>query len=484
MLEEELRAASASGILQDVTSLLKKGAIFSADSCGRTPLHLAAACGHKDIVETLVHPKYINAVDSVGRTPLQIAATGGHVEVVRVLLKNGANPNSRDKLHGNTSLHEASWHGFSQTVALLTGHKATTDVRNSAGFAPLHLACQNGHNQTCRELLLAEANPDIQNNNGDTPLHIAAAMGRRKLTTILLEAGCDKSIRNKRACGSAVRWSPYGCHYYPDPNSFPQPRLDSLPGEPLSKGEQYYLDLAGNIRKGPVGVGLTCYCANFLRDMEARLEKSNSELRKRIRNTRCELEQRVTRTEGLLAEWLGASAMDGGDVRQSRKSIKNSRAQRRRGRSHSLDLLSNTGVEEITAAGHSSRRSSVVLLPEEENKKEKLKPEAAEVGKELLEKVNELTMNEDVKSVQEMEEDEVERLWETATPPFSEIEKLPYRSRVGVYSPAFMGLSDQEEIDNKKNSQNKFCVPENINKISEKSFESQEGHNLHGSNLV
>lgn len=175
--------------------------------------------------------------------------------------------------------------------------------------------------------------------------------------------------------------------------------------------------------------------------MEARLEKSNSELRKRIRNTRCELEQRVTRTEGLLAEWLGASAMDGGDVRQSRKSIKNSRAQRRRGRSHSLDLLSNTGVEEITAAGHSSRRSSVVLLPEEENKKEKLKPEAAEVGKELLEKVNELTMNEDVKSVQEMEEDEVERLWETATPPFSEIEKLPYRSRVGVYSPAFMGLS-------------------------------------------
>lgn len=36
MLEEELRAASASGILQDVTSLLKKGAIFSADSVSDT----------------------------------------------------------------------------------------------------------------------------------------------------------------------------------------------------------------------------------------------------------------------------------------------------------------------------------------------------------------------------------------------------------------------------------------------------------------
>lgn len=41
-------------------------------------------------------------------------------------------------------------------------------------------------------------------------------------------------------------WSPYGCHYFPDSKNFPAPRLDSLPQEPLRKGEQYYLDLAGN----------------------------------------------------------------------------------------------------------------------------------------------------------------------------------------------------------------------------------------------
>lgn len=44
-------------------------------------------------------------------------------------------------------------------------------------------------------------------------------------------------------------WSPYGCHYYPDNSEFPEPNLDSLPHEPLKSGEQYYLDLAGNIRK-------------------------------------------------------------------------------------------------------------------------------------------------------------------------------------------------------------------------------------------
>lgn len=46
-----------------------------------------------------------------------------------------------------------------------------------------------------------------------------------------------------------AKWSPYGCHYYPDSKTFPKPKLDSLPHEPLKKGEQYYLDLAGNIRK-------------------------------------------------------------------------------------------------------------------------------------------------------------------------------------------------------------------------------------------
>lgn len=44
-------------------------------------------------------------------------------------------------------------------------------------------------------------------------------------------------------------WSPYGCHYHPNPQAFPPPNIDSLPEEPLRSGELYYLDLAGNIHK-------------------------------------------------------------------------------------------------------------------------------------------------------------------------------------------------------------------------------------------
>lgn len=102
------------------------------------------------------------------------------------------------------------------------------------------------------------------------------------------------------------QWSPYGCHYYPDPEAFPQPRLDSLPSDPLGRGEQYYLDLAGNIKKGPVGVGYTCYCAPFFRHMEAKLERDKAELKAHIDQAHEKLDLKVAhlekRTRGQISE--------------------------------------------------------------------------------------------------------------------------------------------------------------------------------------
>ncbi|XP_072763302.1 uncharacterized protein Dgo isoform X1 [Anoplolepis gracilipes] len=391
-------------------------------------LREAAARGDVARVTRLLDDNVKPSPDENGRGPLLLAAAGGHVEVCETLLLRGVDVSAADD-HGNSALHEASWRGYSRTVAVLAKalgtQRAPLHARNLAGFAPLHLACQNGHNQSCRELLLAGSNPDLQNNYGDTPLHtsaryghagvtrilisalcrvsdqnkngdtalhIAAAMGRRKLTRILLEAGCDRSLRNKQGetakdiarrknhneileiiskargksrmrsksheedlvdgkmdndkamnkkrekTGSGTsgggsnskkdrkkhksnskqhkvrfekaimgrQWSPYGCHYYPDPEAFPQPRLDSLPSDPLARGEQYYLDLAGNIRKGPVGVGYTCYCAPFFRHMEAKLERDKAELKAHIDQAHEKLDLKVAnlerRTRGQISE--------------------------------------------------------------------------------------------------------------------------------------------------------------------------------------
>lgn len=92
-------------------------------------------------------------------------------------------------------------------------------------------------------------------------------------------------------------WSPYGCHYYPDLKAFPEPRLDTLPPNPLSHGEQYYLDLAGNIKKGPVGVGHTCYCAPFFKHIEVKLKKNKAIIKACIEETHDKLNSKVNHLE-------------------------------------------------------------------------------------------------------------------------------------------------------------------------------------------
>lgn len=203
-------------------------------------------------------------------------------------------------------------------------------------------------------MLSAKADPLRVNLNGDSALHIACAMGRRKLTRILLAAGSSLKIQNAQneaARDIAVRkklneileildspvdetqrdrsssssrqkdrkeqlhpkgkdgvpktpkhgkydvnpknWSPYGCHYFPDPRSFPSPRLETLPKEPLGTGEQYFLDLAGNIRKGPVGVGNTCYCGPFFRHIEERISRNKKSLKKYVHKATEKLDNKV-----------------------------------------------------------------------------------------------------------------------------------------------------------------------------------------------
>uniref|UniRef100_T1KHB9 Uncharacterized protein n=2 Tax=Tetranychus urticae TaxID=32264 RepID=T1KHB9_TETUR len=91
--------------------------------------------------------------------------------------------------------------------------------------------------------------------------------------------------------------SPYGCPMLPDAKEFPQPRINSLPTEPLRKGEQYYIDLAGNIRKGPVGKLYNCYCVPLIEKVEKKLLKEKKELKEEIENCRSNLNNKISSLE-------------------------------------------------------------------------------------------------------------------------------------------------------------------------------------------
>lgn len=350
-----LHLAASAGHGPVVRLLLNAAAhreVDSPDGAGCTALQRAAADGHEDVVRLLLaRGAEVDKQDTVhGNSALHEAAWKGYSRTVKLLVSAGADL-SKTNAGGFTALHLCCQNGHNQSCRELLLGGCDADLQNNYGDTALHTAARYGHAGVTRILISAQCRISEQNKNGDTALHIAAAMGRRKLTRILLEAACDKNVRNKqnetakdialrkdlneilniledvptkkekkssksikKRSKSKVRfektkdatdggkkpqqWSPYGCHYYPDPEAFPPPKLDSLPNEPLKRGEQYYSDLAGNIKKGPVGMGYTCYCAPLFRHLEARLEKDKRELQRaqvRLGQRVAGLEQKINR---------------------------------------------------------------------------------------------------------------------------------------------------------------------------------------------
>merc|ERR550525_2207526 len=91
--------------------------------------------------------------------------------------------------------------------------------------------------------------------------------------------------------------SPYGCHYQPDLEEFPLPRMNTLPDDPLKAGEQYFLDLGGNIKKGPTSKSSSCYCGPAFQKFEKKLEKDKQELLKHIDNSHSKLDSKISHLE-------------------------------------------------------------------------------------------------------------------------------------------------------------------------------------------
>jgi len=148
--------AAEKGDLTKVQSLLKDNheLVFSKDNYHRTPLHVAAGAGNKEVVALLLTNKAeVDAKDTTLRTPLLNAAENGHGDVVDLLLAEKAGVNAKSSWEQNPLLLAAA-NGHKDVVALLLAHDADINTKNGHGETPLHLAAANGHKDVV-ELLLA-----------------------------------------------------------------------------------------------------------------------------------------------------------------------------------------------------------------------------------------------------------------------------------------------------------------------------------------
>jgi ankyrin repeat protein len=152
---DEIHDAATSGDLAKVQALLKDNPqlVFSKDDqTGWTPLHSAAAGGHKDIAELLLANKAdVNAKSNDGVTPLHLAAAKGYADIVALLLDKGADVSAKAK-GGTTALHMAAGLGQKSVVELLLVRGADPNLQDEAGRTPLSWAEHFGQNDVAEIL--------------------------------------------------------------------------------------------------------------------------------------------------------------------------------------------------------------------------------------------------------------------------------------------------------------------------------------------
>lgn len=119
--QQALHVAATQGFLSTVNQLLLAGALVDArDLHSRTPLFLAASCGHEQCCFALLMSQADpNVRDSHGHTVLEFAALGGYLTIVQQLVNFGAQVNPTLAYCASTPLQAAIESAqFNQEVAL------------------------------------------------------------------------------------------------------------------------------------------------------------------------------------------------------------------------------------------------------------------------------------------------------------------------------------------------------------------------------
>ena len=123
---------------------MSRGAPFTTDWLGTSPLHLTALYNREETCDVLLKAGCSrDARTKVDKTPLHVAAQEGNTSICRLLLEQGADVDAKDMLR-MTPLHWAVERGCNSTVEFLLRHGANTNIESKFDKTPLEIASENG----------------------------------------------------------------------------------------------------------------------------------------------------------------------------------------------------------------------------------------------------------------------------------------------------------------------------------------------------
>ena len=105
-LGKKLLSAAKDGDTEEVRLLMSRGAPFTTDWLGTSPLHLTSKYDRLETTEVLLRAGCSrDARTKVEKTPLHVAAQEGHPDVCELLLMHGADVDARDMVRENLVKH-------------------------------------------------------------------------------------------------------------------------------------------------------------------------------------------------------------------------------------------------------------------------------------------------------------------------------------------------------------------------------------------
>jgi ankyrin repeat protein len=158
-----------------------------------TPLHVSSRWGSVETARVLLkHGAETETRDGRDYSPLDRATSGGHVELAQVLLEHGADANARDEGECTPLYLALSWKKTAVARVLLS-HGADVNAQLKYNETILHQAYDE---EVARLLLERAADANALDSKNRTPLHRASEFGRVGAARVLLEHGVDANVRD------------------------------------------------------------------------------------------------------------------------------------------------------------------------------------------------------------------------------------------------------------------------------------------------